>query len=104
MPPVFTVRKGPADLVRKGARSTAEAVALALRWLGGEDVAQAVLRGVQAANVMQLSLMDPATVRHRREREGYVENLYTQGLPAFPSRPPSRPLSRPPSGPFALHS
>ena len=45
MPPVFTVRKGPADLVRKGARSTAEAVALALHWLGGEDVAQVKWEG-----------------------------------------------------------
>lgn len=83
--PLFTIRKEPAPLLGKGGRSTAEAVALSLalvpaptseakgRW---RAAARAIRDVVKAANDVQLALMDPATVRHRRERPGYVADLY----------------------------
>lgn len=95
-PPLFTIRKEPAPLLGRGGRSTAEAVALALALVslsssssgvGGKEqqqqqrlrwraAARAIRSVVQAANGLQLALMDPATVRHRTDRPGYVPNLY----------------------------
>jgi hypothetical protein len=76
-PPIFTVRMEPPKVLGKGGRSTAEAVALALFLLGEKKVAEAIIEAVRRANGMQLSLTDPAKVRHRRERKGYIENLYS---------------------------
>eukprot|EP00624_Nannochloropsis_granulata_P006820 evm.model.NODE_5207_length_48865_cov_35.227627.6 len=67
----------PPKVLGKGGRSTAEAVALALFLLGEKKVAEAIIEAVRRANGMQLSLTDPAKVRHRRERKGYIENLYS---------------------------
>lgn len=76
-PPIFTVRKEPPKVLGKGGRSTAEAVALVLFLLGEKQLAEAIIEAVRRANGMQLSLTDPAKVRHRRERKGYIENLYS---------------------------
>ena len=78
-PPLFTIRKEPPDALLKGGRSTAEAVALALYLLGEEAVGGWVVEGVKRSNAMQVALMDPSKVRHRRERKGYVPNLYGGG-------------------------
>lgn len=93
-PPIFTVRKEPPEVLGKGGRSTAEAVALVLFLLGGEKrVAEVIIEAVRRANGLQLSLTDPAKVRHRRERKGYIENLYTVGghLPSVSPSLPSPP-------------
>jgi len=88
-PPIFTVRKEPPKALGKGGRSTAEAVAFVLFLLGEKNVAEVIIEAVRRANGMQLSLTDPAKVRHRRERKGYMENLYSGDH--LPSVPPSLP-------------
>lgn len=89
-PPIFTVRKEPPEVLGKGGRSTAEAVALVLFLLGNKKLAEVIIEALRRANWMQLSLTDPAKVRHRRERKGYVDNLYAVGG-HLPSVPPSLP-------------
>lgn len=47
-------------------------------WLVGWMDGAMIPTAIYSTN-KQVGLMDPANVRHRRERPGYVENLYGWG-------------------------
>lgn len=79
--PLFLLRKPPSNIVN--AYCTAEAVATALYWLEqdeakGSKIYHTIRNCIRKFCEKQMQYISKDSVRHRRQNQGYIEQLYEQ--------------------------